>query len=837
MKPIRLTISAWGPYPKEETIDFTKIQSGEMFLITGPTGSGKTTIFDALTYAIYGMVSGKTRDKNSVRSDFAKEETDTYVELSFFHKGKTYLVKRSPKYNRRKKRGDGFVISSETAELYEEEKPPCTAVKDVNIKLKEIMGFSYEQYKQIAMIAQGEFMELLLASSKERVEIFRNLFKTECYERIQKELSEKAKCLFVEIQEIKHRMEEAISMIDAGEEEEFCALLENEYKNYEKIIINLQKITDRDNNKIKDLEKKVEEDHQKIQTLMTKREVSLSLKKRTETLLSERKEWEEKQKKAEENLLYTLKEREKQKKKWEEEDLFFEEQKKDKAVKEEELEAELQSYETLDKEEGELVLCMEKVKNEKEGLLGIQKKQKALLQEEIVLEKAQKAYEEEARTTREIKNTYEKKEAAYKAAAIGLVARFVEEGKPCPVCGAMEHPKIAFLSEEVPKEQEVKRWKEKWEKEEERLEQIYKKATQEKGILLGMEQELVSSYQALFVTEQTFQKRLLKNQEKENCLSIKLKKLEEKKETKKNLREKQKKLEIEMELEGEKIQRIIAIRKKENEKSMEEESRYGLEAEKGKVIIREKETELNKIKIENEKLGNKKEMESLQEELKEREERKKELQKQKESILAKQKGNQNAENSLKDKWKILKKKEEVYGIYRDLDNIARGNNKDRVVFEQYVLAAYFEDILAAANVRLTHMTTGRYELKKVDKVADGRTTDSLDMEVLDNYTGKCRSVKTLSGGESFKAALSMALGLSDLVQRTKGGIWVDTLFIDEGFGSLDEESLNQALSSLMRLTGKNQMIGIISHVSELKERIEQQITIQRGTEGSTILST
>jgi exonuclease SbcC len=222
-------------------------------------------------------------------------------------------------------------------------------------------------------------------------------------------------------------------------------------------------------------------------------------------------------------------------------------------------------------------------------------------------------------------------------------------------------------------------------------------------------------------------------------------------------------------------------------------------------------------------------------ELKEQMEKNRDIhQKEKEHVISRRIGNKRALDSIQSKIAEKSKLDEEYGVVKDLDNVTKGNNGERLIFEHYVLSTYFEDIIKSANQRLSAMTNHRYELQKVSKVADARTKDSLDLEVLDNYTGRRRSVKTLSGGESFKAALSLALGLSDIVQNNAGGIQIDTLFIDEGFGSLDSESLEQALNTLTSLTEHNKMIGIISHVSELKERIDNQIVVEKGNNGSSL---
>ena len=190
--------------------------------------------------------------------------------------------------------------------------------------------------------------------------------------------------------------------------------------------------------------------------------------------------------------------------------------------------------------------------------------------------------------------------------------------------------------------------------------------------------------------------------------------------------------------------------------------------------------------------------------------------------------------ALRDKMQVLEKVEEKYGYVKDLEAMASGKNSANLVFEQYVLAGYFDEILRAANLRFSKMTGGRYEMARMEETLDGRKKDSLEIEVMDYYTGKARPIKTLSGGESFKASLSLALGLSDVIQAMSGGIKVDVLFVDEGFGALDGESLDQACETMQSLVEHNRMIGIISHVQELRERITNQIVVERNSSGSTV---
>ncbi|WP_310604643.1 SMC family ATPase, partial [Anaerosporobacter sp.] len=238
MRPLQVTIAAWGSYKEKAVVDFTKFNQGSLFLITGPTGAGKTTVFDAISFALYGDVSGKTREKGSLRSDFATPAEDTYVELLFEHKGKSYRVYRAPKYERPKKRGEGMTLSQEVAELYIEDQSPIVVITEVNRKIEELLGMTYLQFKQISMIAQGEFLELLVASSKDRVEILRNIFKTNQYEKLQKALTEKALRLQRELTEQNNRLDEIVNTIEYNrfdEDDELTGLLASQSYHYERI--------------------------------------------------------------------------------------------------------------------------------------------------------------------------------------------------------------------------------------------------------------------------------------------------------------------------------------------------------------------------------------------------------------------------------------------------------------------------------------------------------------------------------------------------------------------------------------------------------------------------
>lgn len=1093
MKPLSLELSAWGSYKDVTTLDFTKFLDGSLFLITGPTGAGKTTVFDAISFALYGDVSGKIREKASVRSDFASPEVDTYVKLHFLHKGVEYVITRSPKYQRPKKRGDGYTTSNETAELFIEGEVPIASLQEVNRKIDEIMGINYEQFKQIAMIAQGEFLELLVSSSRDRVEILRNLFKTEQYEKIQKILTDKAKKLYSKILEVKNKMDEAVSAIEVSIDEEkrtttsadaisleqsleeisneiesglkevvatkelnihmqeemdmICddsyiineklsvksieeklkEELQSDYINYDNLVILLKDYVKKDKSKISAYEKEIDTLLSEINKLLIminegenhNRQLEqynhvlmelekLALQKDNIKLMEDKLKLGEKAEKIRnDEVLYknakirhknTILKIENLSKEIEEINLLYQKsvllledtKKYDECIEAiktrlQLLESYLPLYESIEEMKGKLNEYASRLKNytreykqlkddysekkekrvllqnefndyqEVETQLGnsnlrlvewnhqivivkeVITKGVALKEEKKKLLSLQTMYENARIHLQKAKDEYEKNELLYKNAAIGLAAKYLEDNKPCPVCGSLDHPQKAVISYEVIKEEELEELKKQYEKEQEIYNTIYNEAAAMNSVVMLKEreyqelldklslqedevQEKENSLQQLIKEEEINKSSLIHKIERKNIIQKELNQLDEDfkiyeenmeekkvkyeeeksefdilkgsyeemcrkipegfdpvvvrqemksiKEEEQSLRTKQ--INAQEEYQEKKLtlhnkKTLLEDTKKEEVKLMEEETEcemkfqnqiqyYGFQSaeEYRQSILNEdgmsglKNDITTYITLKQEKETTKKNLEvslkdnsmadvkGLLEQKEHMEKNRIILQKEKEQVISRRIGNKRALDSIQSKIAEKSKLDEEYGVIKDLDNVTKGNNGERLIFEHYVLSTYFEDIIKSANQRLSIMTNHRYELQKVSKVADARTKDSLDLEVLDNYTGRRRSVKTLSGGESFKAALSLALGLSDIVQNNAGGIQIDTLFIDEGFGSLDSESLEQALNTLTSLTEHNKMIGIISHVSELKERIDNQIIVEKGNNGSSL---
>lgn len=873
MRPVKLTISGWGPYRDREEIDFVQLSKRGIFLITGQTGAGKTTIFDAVTYALYGDLSGHTRQKTSVRSDFASVSTPTYVELEMEHDGKAYRIRRNPEYQRPgRRKGAKLVTEKENAVLSAEDGWILEGNREVNEKIREILKLDLRQFKQISMIAQGEFAQLLHAGSEEKIRIFREIFGTSVYDLFLKKLKEKSSQQEKAATGYQQRMEENVRQF-VSEDERFLELTRTQPYPYREIAGLMQELEQEAVEKVQLLkvqkELLEEQIHQETaKTALAERsnerlQVLSEKKKHHNTLLEKKDQMQElenrclrvqaaqKVEEAYRKYLQTLQDRARQEQYQQsltvqmERLICQQEEWKTAAAKEQELENWFAAQETVQK-------LLEQSKQKKQELsraqTSLEEEQKHFLQAEAQMLKEQKEYE--ALVQRQ------------QYSMIGMVALLVEEGKPCPVCGSLEHPCVAAghdaadaeqngeLSKQIKAAQKrtetarkemmkchgsasaayrlAEKQNEEWELAQKNWQQEVKRCGQmreglgEVGRYLDMCPDIV-----------VFRRKIRQYHENEAAI----------REMQKNCLEAEKQLALLTERARLQLQEKEQIREKlgfltdaewqtlsKEELSVEDTLRrveaYQEEMRLCKEIISHLEEELKGRQWED--TG---EMRRL---LLQKQTQDKELSEQLTKMRMLADSAHRTANSLTENLKKAGEALAEYGIVKDLENLAAGNNARRLVFEQYVLAGYFDEILQAANLRLKSMSAGRYQLFRTEQVADGRKKDSLDMEVMDYYTGKRRSVKTLSGGETFKASLALALGLSDVVCAANGGIKVDTLFVDEGFGALDAQSLDQACAALMHLCSQQRLIGIISHVDALKERIPAQIIVKKETDGSSI---
>lgn len=895
MKPLNLIISAFGPYKGETNIDFRKIGKNGLFLVTGDTGAGKTTIFDAISFALFNEVSGSNRTISSLRSNFATTE-ETFVELEFEHKNKTYKLTRKPPYERIKKSGEGTTTSVADASLEYDDKI-ITGTKNVNDKIIEIIGINARQFKQIAMLAQGEFIKILFADSKDRTEIFRKIFETDIYEIITNNLIELARKTKSELESYKTsfttntkniRWAEKPTSVDLidfkklnqGDIEEILKLLKEEIEKskieydqidkknedllknkkqleeeikmlneqnmkierYQKLMSNLEELSKREK-EMKEKETKIKVSEKILSSILPKEEM-------VRTIKNEIKENQEKIEKLEKNIKHGE---------------IIEKDNKEKTEKLQKLKKIVDKYQEVSKKEEKNEEEIEKIKNINNSI----KEKEKISKNYIMLNEEYKKKNEQ----------YLKEEDRFFREQAGIIAEKLVEGVPCPVCGSKTHPNIVKKSENVLNEKELENLKKEVSKlekinntEKENITKINSKIeTIKETIERGKEKDfdLKQYVQIIIDTKNELEREKAKLKENFEEIISKISNTYEKindfnfdefsQKIDKKIREDSEVL-LENKTLLKNIQKMIEVKREQyetkNKEYQEKIKTLGFENE-----IEYKENTLDEKQIENLKIqidkykeivtANKAKIEELGKQLKSKEKvdvsEKEELLKQityeqkvtNEEVLQKKtllEINIDTNKKLKvTATELLGKMEKVAKI-EELSRIASGTafGKRRIAFEQYVQATYFDMIIVEANKRLINMTDNRYVL--VRKKTSGKISEKigLDLDVLDNYNGKLRDIKSLSGGESFKAALALALGLSDIIQSYSGGVVIDTLFIDEGFGTLDTESREQAINTLITLTGDNKLIGIISHVSELKERIDKKIIVNKGQDGSDI---
>ena len=924
MKPLKLTMSAFGSYAGKNVIDFTGQQQG-IFLITGDTGAGKTTIFDAITYALYNQTSGGERNGNMMRSQYAQPETETYVELEFLYRGQTYRVRRNPDYKITKTLKNGKIREQKVPHSVELTLPDGTVFPEkknaTDAKIIEILGLTADQFSQIVMIAQGDFLKLLYTKSDERKMIFSKLFRTDIYWKIQENLRRKSMEMDERIQENDRAFEQEKSrIIPLSESEEIpldelveClrerlkdALKEQnlrranveelnkkitKYEEINKLFVSLEKIrqTGRElearQAESKERRKQIENARKadkvlvaEQQNLRQQQEVEQSaqaIAKMTETLANNQEMFE--------TLKTQLQEAEAKQKRE-----AADTQKKMLA-----LEQSFPSYEALQNarsEEQQAKKVWEDLRKTSEesfhkkaaGIAALKEQQK---RQEQAVEKTKKNWEQTSLSASESAKHYEHMYEAFLKEQAGILAENLSAGCPCPVCGSTVHPDPAKLSDHAVTELEVEQAKKTRAAAEEKRDMAYAAFEAEKTEKQKLAQA-VEKEEADFVLEQTIAKQQRKEAE-QNYVSLQkiAEQIREKlvypslAEAKKQYAAMQKALEAaEQEIakkrkkvselaeamntlkgqklaeeENQKTAKKLAVKtEKEYAKLLEKsgfisEETYHLailpERSRSKLEREEKEYESQCLRQQSEQKLLEKQVSGktytdtteLNEQLKAEKQALKEAEK---TYMELHTAYENDRSVLQNCAVYLekgKKLESEDQVIKSLSKTANGrlSGSAKIDFETYIQRQYFKQIIHEANKRLLTMSNHQFILKLKEEANTGRkTNEGLDLSVYSLVTDSERDVKTLSGGESFLAALAMALGLSDIVERSAGAIHPDMMFIDEGFGSLDAQSRQQAIEVLAELAGDSRMVGIISHVTELKEQIDRQLIVSRTDKGS-----
>ena len=917
MKPVYLVINAFGPYANKVEIDFEQFGTNGLYLVTGETGAGKTSIFDAITFALFGSASGQTRDKASknslhLRSDFAKEQEDSFVELTFICRGETYKIFRTTTKEVAKKRGEGMNTIPETVELTLPTGRIISGTEDVKQEIQTLLGIDKNQFAQIVMLAQGEFLKLLNAETKEREDIFRKIFETDNYKNFQNAMSEKTKTLYGKYEDKKKSVSQYINQIVCDENSELFGLKSgnNAIFSTENILKLLKEQNDNDK---KDSDKITEEKNALQKTLNEKNvrfgeatETEKDRKLLKETNLSIPVAEENAKKKAEilslaekdkpeaEKLIAKINEIEKELSKYDEykkaeKDLelteknlksvteTLEQEKENLATKEKEYKENREKLKNYDSVETDIEKNKHETEKNDENIKKLNELNSSLDELNKTQKEFAKAQEKQLKLQdifKEKSDTYTNNYTTYLNEQAGILAENLKEGEKCPVCGSTSHPCPAKKTVENISKELVDASLEEMNTAKGDLEKQSTKTTQIKTQKEAKEENLLNSAKKIFgeITQDTLSDRIQEEltiaQNKEQDLQKNQKDLETKKAEKENLSKAIKTFEDKQEEYKNQITKLQENKNKsENEKTAIETSlaeikkqlsfsdKTSAETEKEKYqnqhdeilkrikkATKEKEIADNELATLNgnllilqEKIKDKKEVdiEKLQKEIDELKDKTEELSENSNKINQRYFSNNQLFDNIQKTFAEFTKLQNEYEILEQLSDTANGklNGKRKITFEQYIQTHYFDMIIEAANKRFRKISNNQFELcRKEDP--NKSSQNSLDLNVMDYYTGKKRSVKTLSGGESFKAALSLSLGLSDIVQNQAGGIQLDTMFIDEGFGSLDDESLSQALTVLSDLSNDNRLIGIISHVTELKNRIDRKIIVTKTKQGS-----
>ena len=924
MKPLKLTMSAFGSYAGKNVIDFTGQQQG-IFLITGDTGAGKTTIFDAITYALYSQTSGGERNGNMMRSQYAQPEMETYVELEFLYRGQTYRVRRNPDYKITKTLKNGKIREQKVPHSVELTLPDGTVFPEkknaTDAKIIEILGLTADQFSQIVMIAQGDFLKLLYTKSDERKMIFSKLFRTDIYWKIQENLRRKSMEMDERIQENDRAFEQEKSRIMPLPEREELPLDElverlrerlkdalkeqnlrranveelnkkiTKYEEINKLFVSLEKIRQTG----RELEARQAESKERRQQIENARKAdkvlvaeqqnlrqqqaveqsAQAIAKMTETLADDQEMFE--------TLKTQLQEAEAKQKRE-----AADTQKKMLA-----LEQSFPSYEALQNarsEEQQAKKVWEDLRKTSEesfhkkaaGIAALKEQQK---RQEQAVEKTKKNWEQTSLSASESAKHYEHMYEAFLKEQAGILAENLSAGCPCPVCGSTVHPDPAKLSDHAVTELEVEQAKKTRAAAEEKRDLAYAAFEAEKTEKQKLAQA-VEKEEADFVLAQTIAKQQRKEAE-QNYVSLQkiAEQIREKlvypslAEAKKQYAVMQKALEVAEQEIAKKRQKVSELAEAMNtlkgQKLAEEENqktakKLAVKTEKEYVKLLEKsgfaseETyhlailpERSRSKLEREEkeyesqcLRQQSEQKLLEKQVSgktytDTTELNEQLKVEKQALKEAEKTYMELHTAYENDRSVLqncavylekgKKLESEDQVIKSLSKTANGrlSGSAKIDFETYIQRQYFKQIIHEANKRLLTMSNHQFILKLKEEANTGRkTNEGLDLSVYSLVTDSERDVKTLSGGESFLAALAMALGLSDIVERSAGAIHPDMMFIDEGFGSLDAQSRQQAIEVLAELAGDSRMVGIISHVTELKEQIDRKLVVSRTDKGS-----
>ena len=914
MRPLKLTISGFGPYAGSQELDFELLGNSGLYLIAGDTGAGKTTIFDAITFALFGEASGSNREPGMLRSKYAKPEDPTGVELTFAYDGKEYTVKRSPEYERAKTRGTGFTKQLPDAQFTYPDGRIVTKQREVDKAISAIIGLTREQFSQISMISQGDFRKLLQADTKERQKIFRDIFGTGYYVTLQNRLKDEANELWKQLSNASASRqqyiggitcsEDSLLFLDVKKAKDGGMLTADVMELLSKLLAEDQQAQDILAAKLADVEARLEAVNAQLTQAETYEKAKKALAENQGKEIAKTAALET-AKIALDAAQETVTEQETLSKQITEIELLLPSydalatkivelnNKQDALVKarfsEKNAKATIESLtyfvNTLKAERKMLEAARvekEKLLHEKKKNLDQQEKYQTIIENIEQLENHRKGLTEKqeiyltaSERSKSKRQKYNDINKAFLDEQAGILASTLTVGSPCPVCGSIKHPCLAKKSIAAPTEEEVNEAKEAYERAQEKTNKASMAASTQKGIVTNAEEKLLREIgrllpgiplQEAYVAAQDASEKLaeeisviekqISQAESREARAVELQTLIPQKEE-----ELLKAYTTETEAKEEIASLTTAVTEL-NKQVIEEKRKLVFadkaEAEVQKDALRKKLDFLKKALADAENSYNtgkeelagirsaieqltaqlaencEIEVTSLEEEKKTLLSQKKEITNWKQDVHTRITTNSKAQTDISAKAEEMAQLEEKHAWVRALSDTANGtlSGKDKIMLETYIQTTYFDRILQRANLRLLKMSGGQYDLKRRRKAESMRGQSGLELDIIDHVNGTERSVNTLSGGEAFLASLALALGLSDEVQMSTG-IKLDTLFVDEGFGSLDSESLSKAYHTLAGLTEGNRLVGLISHVAELKEKIDKQIIVTKDKVGGS----
>ena len=930
MRPLRLTLSAFGPYAAETTLDLEKLGKGGLYLITGDTGAGKTTLFDAITYALYDHSSSGIREGSMLRCKYADDKTPTFVELEFEVHGVRYTVRRNPEYQRPKARGEGMTTEKADATLtYPDDRPPVTKAKDVTAAVQEIIGLDYNQFSQIVLIAQGQFTKLLNASTEERSRIFRKLFRTQRYAQLQERLQAEASALNQQRTAQNAKLDSLLGGLQFSPEdpdaEALRALCAQTVP--ETALALLDALTARQAAALEEVGTALQATEAQLDTVQQQLGAAAQAQRLAQQLAARQAELAA----AKPALDAARAEAGRHAGDAAQLDAL--------TAQVTQAQSALAAYDTLD------ALCRQQTEAQDAArlaaaqahkrrtqldslnaalaaaetelaaladadtrLLALQNRSAQLTQRGEALakleqrladcqrqaktaHKAQESYRTAAAAQDEARARRDALERAFLDAQAGLLAESLTEGAPCPVCGSTHHPARALLPHTAPTQAQVEAARQAAAEADRQAQNASAAAQSALATANEAKTSLRRDAETLlperFTTPEgtvplTF--ALMTNVLAEENTALQAAQTDCKAQCQQAEADCRRKAQLEADRQGKTRQRPALEQSASEADRSAAAQNASADALEGQIAERraalpyprraDAQAALDKLEADRSTLRTG--MDTAQRKLKQAEQTVAAAEAAVEALTAQQTAAQKelparsaeeltaqqteltaARETLRSREKQLSAQllpnRKTAAQYRAaaearqtlesrwqwvsaLAATAGGTltSKQKIRLEAYIQMNYLDRILRYANTRLMQMTAGQYELERIG-AENQRSQSGLDLGVIDHYNGTRRSVKTLSGGESFKASLALALGLSDEVQSSAGGIRLDTLFLDEGFGSLDEESLELAIRVLSGLTEGDRLVGIISHVGALKDRIDRQVVVHKArTGGSTV---